>query len=103
MKEKVEVDSPLEPISPLPKSKFQDAAGAGIALTVTSSNPQLSQISPSLSGWYHLKIVEEVWAANGIAISFAYQSYHAALYPLAVSQSVKISSQVLPPLIEYCK
>ena len=50
MKEKVEVDNPLEPISPLPKSKFQDAAGAGIALTVTSSNPQLSQISPSLSG-----------------------------------------------------
>ena len=103
MKEKVEVDNPLDPKSPSPKSKSQDAAGAGIAFTIISSKPQLSHTSPSLSGWYHLKIVEEVWAAAGIAISFSYQSYQGALYPLAVSQSVKISSQLLPPSIENCK
>jgi hypothetical protein len=56
--DKVDVALALAPVSPLPKSKAQEAAGGGMALTITSSNPQLSQLSPSLSGWYHLKIVE---------------------------------------------
>ena len=50
MKDNVEVAVALDPVSPFPKSKFHDAAGAGIALTITSSNPQLSHKLPSLSG-----------------------------------------------------
>ena len=40
----------LAPVSPLPKSKAQEAAGGGMALTTISSNPQLSNLLEVLLG-----------------------------------------------------
>ena len=46
--DKVDVALALAPVSPFPKSKAQEAAGGGMALTITSSSPQLSYKFPSL-------------------------------------------------------
>ena len=82
----VDVAKPLVSVSPLPKSKLQETAGGGIALTIISSKPQLSYPLPWFCGWNHLNLVEDVWAEIGISMSWLYHEYQGAFLFGSVSQ-----------------